>query len=197
VGAANEVPVNVRVIATMNMDPSAAIEQKKLREDLYYRLGVVTIRIPALRERKNDIAIYTTAFIKKYNSALKVKIKRISPGVEDIFLRYNWPGNVRELQHVIEGAMNLIVNEEDIEVQHLPMLFCANAAVSAESPREAAARPVALEAGQTLGDQKELMEKTIIAAALAETGGNTTRAAGRLGLTRQVLQYKIKKYKLK
>nr|WP_325531090.1 sigma 54-interacting transcriptional regulator [Sporomusa sp.] len=197
VGAANEVPVNVRVIATMNMDPSAAIEQKKLREDLYYRLGVVTIRIPALRERKNDIAIYTTAFIKKYNSALKVKIKRISPGVEDIFLRYNWPGNVRELQHVIEGAMNLIVNEEEIEVQHLPMLFCANAAVSAESPREAAVRPVALEAGQTLGDQKELMEKTIIAAALAETGGNTTRAAGRLGLTRQVLQYKIKKYKLK
>ncbi|HWR42743.1 sigma-54 interaction domain-containing protein [Sporomusa sp.] len=197
VGAVNEVPVNVRVIATMNMEPAAAIEQKRLREDLYYRLGVVTIRIPALRERKSDIAIYTAAFIKKYNSALNVKVKGISPEVEDIFRRYNWPGNVRELQHVIEGAMNLITTEEYIGAAHLPMLFCANAAVTAEWPHEHSMSTISLASSQTLVNQTESMEKNSIAAALAATGGNITQAAARLGLARQVLQYKIKKYKLK
>lgn len=195
VGAVNEVPVNVRVIATMNMEPAAAIEQKRLREDLYYRLGVVTIRLPPLRERKNDIAIYTAAFIKKYNTVLNLNVKGISSEVEDIFRQYNWPGNVRELQHVIEGAMNLVTVENYIGTAHLPMLFCANAAVTPEWPRAGNPDTVPLLGG--LINQTESMEISIIAAALAATGGNITRAAERLGLTRQALQYKIKKYKLK
>ena len=195
VGAVNEVPVNVRVIATMNMEPAAAIEQKRLREDLYYRLGVVTIRLPPLRERKNDIAIYTAAFIKKYNTVLNLNVKGISSEVEDIFRQYNWPGNVRELQHVIEGAMNLVTVENYIGTAHLPMLFCANAAVTPEWPRAGNLDTVPLLGG--LINQTESMEIKIIAAALAATGGNITRAAERLGLTRQALPYKIKKYKLK
>lgn len=195
VGAANEVPVNVRVIATMNLEPAAAIDQKRLREDLYYRLGVVAIRIPALRERKSDIAIYTSEFIKKYNRALNLNVKGISPEVEDIFQRYNWPGNVRELQHVIEGAMNLIEAEEYIGAAHLPVLFWAKAGT--ECPQEHGITAVSAAGGQTLPDQRAAMEKSSIVAALTETGGNITRAAKLLGLSRQVVQSKIKKYNLK
>ncbi len=190
VGAVKEAPVNVRVIATMDMEPAAAIEQKRLREDLYYRLGVVTIRLPALRERKNDISIYTDAFIKKYNSVLNLKVKGITPEVEDIFRRYHWPGNVRELQNVIEGAMNLVTVEEYIDTAHLPMLIGAAKAAAEGGTRFTCG-------GQTLVDQRETMEKNSIIAALDKTGGNITRAAKRLGLSRQVLQYKIKKYNLK
>ena len=197
VGAVNEIAINMRVIATMNVEPAVAIEQKKLREDLYYRLGVVTIRIPALRERRSDIAIYTDTFIKKYNTILTLKVKGIDKAVEDTFLRYNWPGNVRELQHVIEGAMNLVTDDEYITMGHLPMLFCANAANTLERSQEQVVHPVAFPKGLSLGNQRELLEMDNIAAALAKTGGNITRAADCLGLTRQVLQYKIKKYKMK
>lgn len=197
VGAANEIPINIRVIATMNVEPSMAIEQKKLREDLYYRLGVVTIRIPALRERRSDIAIYTRAFIKNYNKTLSLNIKGIDKAVEDIFLRYSWPGNVRELQHVIEGAMNLVTDDEYIRIGHLPMLFCSNSNKLIKQVQDEAEQSVVLDTGLSLGNKRKLMEIDIIAAALAETGGNITRAACRLGLTRQVLQYKIKKYKMK
>jgi len=193
-GAMNEIPVDVRVIATINVDPYDAIAKKKLREDLYYRLGVVTLRIPTLREHKDDLPLYISAFIQKYNTAMGMEVTGISPDVLKAFFHYTWPGNIRELQHAIEGAMNLILAEEQLQMQHLPALFRP----VMEEMLKASAK-TASKAGQPakLLEHRDAVEKEMIAAALSSAKGNITRAAESLGLTRQLLQYKLKKYKLK
>lgn len=197
VGAVSEVPINVRVIGTMNMEPAAAIQEKRLREDLFYRLGVMTIHTPPLRERKEDIAICTAAFIAKYNRLLGIRVQGIAAEVRDVFRRYAWPGNVRELQHAIEGAMNLIDDEAEIQFHHLPMAFRASLVDALQLTRGNLRQELISFDDRPLTDQREAMERKLIAAALAVAGDNITKAAERLGLTRQVLQYKLKKYKLK
>lgn len=193
-GAMNEVPVDVRVIATINVDPYEAIARKRLREDLYYRLGVVTLRIPPLREHKDDLPLYINAFIQKYNAAMDVEVTGISPDMLKAFYHYAWPGNIRELQHAIEGAMNLILAEEQLQMQHLPALFRPVMEEMLKSSEKTAAK-----AGEPakLLEHRDAVEKEMIVAALSAANGNITRAAESLGLTRQLLQYKLKKYKMK
>src|SRR5699024_11454333 len=123
VGDTKDKKVDVRIIATINEDPIDAISDNRLRRDLYYRLSVVTLFIPPLRDRKEDIGYLSQSFIKKYNALFQMNIKQINNRVKHLFQQYDWLGNVRELEHTIEEAMNLITDEETIDVNHFPDRF--------------------------------------------------------------------------
>jgi len=184
VGGLKEVPVNVRFIATTNTLPQTAIAQGSLRQDLYYRLAVVNIALPALRQRREDIPLLCRHFVDKYNRRFGLAVKGIAPAVMNLFQAYSWPGNVRELEHVIEGAMNIMASDEEyIDLCHLP----------ASLAPQAAPAPAGLEEC-TLPEAVARVERSMIEAAMAKTGGNITRAARLLGITRQALQYKLGKY---
>lgn len=111
--------VDVRVLAATNTEPLEAIQKGVLRPDLYYRLHVVSLYLPRLAERKQDIQLLTKHFLEMYNKRFHKQVKGLTPEVEDCFLTYHWPGNVRELQHAIEGAMNL-VREREIGMELIP-----------------------------------------------------------------------------
>jgi len=194
VGATNEIAINVRVISAINVNPFDAIAQKQLREDLYYRLGTVTLHIPPLREHKEDIPIYIDHFIEKYNQSLELDIKKVSATVLDAFYQHSWSGNIRELQHAIEGAMNLVSTEQEIQMHHLPALFLSNLLTASKSSQAA---NINCTEPTKLSEHRDTIEKELICAAFNKSNGNITWAAKSLGLTRQLLQYKLKKYNLK
>ncbi len=104
----------------MNVEPLKAVENGQIREDLFYRLNVVNIKLVPLRDRLEDIPLYVEHFIDKYNKELNKNVKGISSKVKELFMSYNWPGNVRELQHIIEAAINIVDNEY-IELDNLPI----------------------------------------------------------------------------
>ncbi|MGI6126740.1 MAG: sigma-54 interaction domain-containing protein, partial [Planifilum sp.] len=111
VGEGNARWVDVRILCATNEDPALSVEEGRLRRDLFYRIQVVRIDLPPLRERREDIPLLTSHFIQEYNRQLGKLVSGLLPAVEDMFLRYDWPGNVRELKHAIEGAMNVAEGE--------------------------------------------------------------------------------------
>ncbi|WP_459502190.1 sigma-54 interaction domain-containing protein [Bacillus sp. C1] len=195
VGGAQEKEVDVRIIATMNEDPVEAITHNRLRKDLYYRLSVVTLFLPPLRERKEDISILVHHFIEKYNTQFGLKVKGTDSNVKACFYNYDWPGNVRELEHIIEGSMNLIENEEIITTFHIPTRFY-------ELTKKEFEVHLPLTSQSTNDTPKPLkhtikeMEKEYINQILKENNGNISQTAKFLGLSRQNLQYRLKKYNL-
>ncbi|NLA27156.1 MAG: sigma 54-interacting transcriptional regulator [Firmicutes bacterium] len=178
--------VNVRVIASTNVDPLEAVREQQIRLDLYYRLNVVSLRIPPLRERPDDIMLLAGAFIREFNESFNRNIKGVTPRVERIFKSYNWPGNVRELRHSIEHAMNLVEGSV-IDEGQLPFQITQIALQPNISPGKAA-----LEGG--LPEAVRLFEKEIITTVMQQCYGNVSRAARRLQVPRQTLQYKLKSY---
>jgi arginine utilization regulatory protein len=203
VGSTEEIAIDLKIISSVNVDPHTAIEGGQLRNDLYYRLGVVFIAIPPLRQRPEDIDLLTRHFIHLNNRKLNKLVSGISNEVMDLFRRYQWPGNVRELEHVVEGTMNVLGGENRIEHHHLPIHFFHpdfGDLSGAELPTAVCA-PYAVPgseapAGNLLGRQKH-QEREVIAEHLAAAGGNVAAAARRLGISRQLLHYKLKKYGLK
>ncbi|PTL38586.1 sigma-54 interaction domain-containing protein [Alkalicoccus saliphilus] len=192
IGDVKDRPVDVRLIAVMNEDPAAAIQENRLREDLYYRLSVVSIIVPPLRQRKQDIPILTAHFIEKYNERFQLGVPGVSDQVKTIFSSYEWPGNVRELEHLIEGAMNLIYRDETIEYSHLPLhirtKFSGGApALPAPEPEAAVITP------KPLKTYLEEVEKEYIETMLTRNNQNITRTAAELGVSRQSLQYRIRR----
>lgn len=199
-GSMVEKKINVRIISTVNTDLQQLLSSGQLRQDLFYRIGVVILNIPPLRERQDDIFTLSKHYIKTYNQLFGTAVTGLSPAVHDLFLSYHWPGNVRELMHVIEGALNMIATEDVISLEHLPPYIfyhienqtdqaVTNAAgepPAAELPPVAAANKLPLVVGQ--------LEETLIKNALAKNHGNLTRASVDLGIKRQLLQYKLKKY---
>jgi len=179
--------VKVRVIASTNMEPLLAVEKGILRRDLYYRLNVVTLTIPPLRERKGDILLLTEHFIKEFNRKFATTVKGISAEVEKLFLEYDWPGNVRELRGVIEGALNLVEGDW-IEVWHLPDHLMPKAL---NHGGDGAVFLGDFE-GLSLNDAVAMVERKMIQKALEKSGQNISKAAKILGIPRQTLQYKIK-----
>lgn len=177
--------VDVRIIAATNIPPEDAVERRQLRKDLYYRLNVISFDIPPLRERKDDIEILCHHFIDKFNVRLGKNTKGISKKVLSVFMDYPWEGNVRELEHLIEGIMN-IYDVEIIDVEHIPQKIKKNLARKTRKKNDL-----------NLNKILEETEKTYIAEALKQTGGNITHAAEILSIPRQTLQYKISKYEIK
>jgi len=193
IGDTVERAIDVRILAATNISPDVAIEQGLLRRDLYYRLNTVTLRLPKLSERKSDIAYLTRYFIQKYNAKLYKHFKGVSKEVATIFKHYPWEGNVRELEHVIEGAMNLS-DQDYIEVDDLPHYMPLKQVVS---DAQTVPLQALLEEGENFQQIMKTLETMIIESALKKNRGNTTRTAKELGLPRQTLQYKLKKYTLK
>ncbi|MGB9976892.1 sigma-54 interaction domain-containing protein [Thermovenabulum sp.] len=175
--------VDTRVITACSEDPVEAVGKKRLREDLFYRINVVSLRIPPLRERKEDIPILVDYFIKKYSPENEGSIK-VSQAVMDIFYEYPWPGNVRELEHAIEGAL-VIMEGDTILPAHLPLQI-----KSYFSPVRG---NIIYQESMNLQETLEKVERDLIKKAIENTRGNISRAARLLGIPRQTLQYKLRK----
>lgn len=187
VGDSKDREVDVRIIAAMNEDPLKAVEKGQIREDLFYRLNVVSLKLIPLRERKEDIPLYVGHFIKKYNNELSKSVKGISSDVKNIFYSYNWPGNVRELQHVIESSMNML-DKDRIELKHLPIYLSENIKNRSLNEEIGEIKP--------LNDAVEVLEKSMIISALKRTNGNISKAGNLLKIPRQTLHYKLNKYEI-
>jgi arginine utilization regulatory protein len=200
IGDTKDKKIDVRIIATINEDPIDAISAGRLRKDLYYRLSVVSIFIPPLRERKEDIPLLVNAFVEKYNQLFAMNVKGVADDVLELFLEYDWPGNVRELEHVIEGAMNLIEHEETISYSHLPFSFRKKSILKEENPLPAFNR-LDMSSNRTkikkLADFVEEAEKLYIKHVLKWHDNNITKTAKALGISRQSLQYRLRKYQIK
>jgi len=184
VGGNEVIKVDVRIIAATNRDLKKAIEEGKFREDLYYRLNVISILIPPLRERKEDIPLLVDHFIEKFNIEMEKKIKGISPEALNSIMAYIWPGNVRELENTIERAMVItkgtMINVEDLG---LPSRAEENSLTCAAPPS---------------GDKSmKAVEKYHMAKILKENDWNIQRSAEILGIDRVTLYNKIRKYELK
>lgn len=181
-GAAASTPVDVRVISAVNEDPFTCIAEGRLREDLYYRLGVVQLRLPPLRERPEDIPLLTEHFIRRLNQKMHHQIIGVSTMVMDLFAHYGWPGNIRELQNVMESCFNT-AESETVTIRDLPeFLF-----------RRRLEKQPRFDSGRTLPQQMADFEKQLIGQAISETR-NLMDAARLLGISRQSLQYKLQKY---
>ncbi|MGB4504290.1 MAG: helix-turn-helix domain-containing protein, partial [Syntrophaceticus sp.] len=180
----------------LNVSPIEAIEQGLIRQDLFYRLGVVTIKIPSLVERKEDIPLLTEYFIDHFNKAFKLNVQGVSDEVMEVFLEYYWPGNVRELRHAIEHAMNL-VETETIEKEHLPYLLFERLKVDSQKNIEKIVDHATKEISDNdLKSFVESVEKEAILNVLKKNNGNINETAKKLGLSRQNLDYKMKKYRI-
>ena len=197
VGDTKDKKIDVRVIATINEDPIDAISSDRLRKDLYYRLSVVSLFIPPLRERKEDISLLTQSFIEKFNALFEMDIEGISEEVYALFYEYEWPGNVRELEHIIEGAMNLLEpGDKSIEISHLPTLFKKKAHMEEAEP-ESIVDPLPYLGTLPLDDYIAHTEKLYLEKVLKEHNHNISQAAKALDISRQSLQYRLKKYQAK
>jgi two-component system response regulator HydG len=183
VGGGRTVKVDVRVIAATNKDLPTEIETGRFREDLYYRLNVVQVNVPPLRDRGEDIALLTDHFLKLYAEKNQRLIKGLTPRALDVFMRYDWPGNVRELENVVERAV-ILTRGDTVATAQLPKSLQELAGEDEPLP------PVRLEPGKTL---KEI-EQEMILKTLEECSGNRTRAAEALGISRRTLQLKLKEY---
>ncbi|MDG5787958.1 sigma 54-interacting transcriptional regulator [Evansella sp. AB-P1] len=196
IGDSKDRKIDVRIIATLNEEPIVAIKQNKLREDLYYRLSVVSIEVPPLRKRKEDIPLLVEHFINKYNKQFQLNVPFVCENVMDMFKNYDWPGNVRELEHMIEGAMNLIHYDEKIEYSHLP-LHVRNKFSRYDIQQLTPTTLYPNDPPKSLQSFMEEGEKLYIKRTLDYFNGNITQAANSLGISRQSLQYRLKKYQLK
>jgi two-component system response regulator HydG len=189
VGSETVLPIDVRILAATNRDLTDEVAKGRFREDLFYRLNVMTLNIPSLRERKEDIPLLAQHFMAKFATQNRKTIKGFVPRAMDMLVKYNWPGNVRELENAVERAIILVTGEHITEKQ-LPL-----AVVQEFNEKEPSPLPiVALNDGtKSLGE----VEKEAIIATLAATNDNKSEAARRLGITRKTLHNKLKNYGLK
>lgn len=204
VGGVQEYPVDVRLLSNMNIAPQKALEEKKLRLDLFYRLGVVDLRVPPLRERKEDIFLLGKYFIMLYNKKMEKNVRMADASVYAAFARYDWPGNVRELQHAIEYAMNLLPDDRNtISLEYLPDYLMQQLREMPLEEREAVlpeayyqeVRQTAAPVTPPRSNRRTLreVERAAVEQALRQHGGNISAAARQLGMSRQNLQYRIRR----
>ncbi|AZO95953.1 sigma 54-interacting transcriptional regulator [Halocella sp. SP3-1] len=195
IGGQKEIDIDVRIIATINESAEKTLKENKLREDLFYRLSVVYIEIPPLREREGDIQLLTEHFINKYNKKFSRSIKGITVEMGKVFNNYNWPGNVRELQHVIESSFNILQNANKLGVNAIPQYIKGRMEKKANL-KDDLGLLISGNKVPPLEETLENIEANLIQMALKRTAGNISAAARELKISRQSLQYKIKKYDL-
>ena len=183
VGGTETIKVDVRVIAATNRDLAAEVKAGHFREELYYRLNVVTVTLPPLRRRKGDIPALVTHFLQKASEAYGKEIRSLGPGVLNALLAHDWPGNVRELENAVERAV-VLAKDRELTLDDLPP-FLAGAHLQPPSPSTVVP-------GATL----EQMERDAIVRTLALAGGSTRKAAEMLGISVRKVQYRLKEYRL-
>jgi arginine utilization regulatory protein len=198
IGSSREIKVDVRIIAITSKDPVQLVKEGKLREDLFYRLSVVNIYIPPLRNRRGDIEILKNHFIKTFEKKFNKKIAGIDEEVNKFFNTYTWPGNVRELEHVIEGAFNIVPENETIKMEHLPYYIRKyyNDSIDNEIKdidTQIHSIGVMKRNKLSLNEYLNKIEEKLIIEALKLNDYNITKTAEYLGIKRQGLQYKLKK----
>jgi DNA-binding NtrC family response regulator len=183
-GGRTEIKVDVRVLAATNKDPVKAIQEGSFREDLYYRLNVVSLALPPLRDRRDDIPALVEAFIEEFNARYDKHIRSLDESVLSGLLAHSWPGNVRELRNTLERA--IIVCDGDIILpKHIPPSPSLRAVESGDGPDSVSFR---------VGTSLEDAEKALILKTLAANGNNKTRAADVLGISLKTLHNKLKTY---
>ncbi|WP_242868747.1 sigma-54 interaction domain-containing protein [Desulfotomaculum copahuensis] len=176
--------IDVRVVAATNRNLEELINRHEFREDLYYRINVVTLNIPPLRERLDDLELLLEFFVRRFNRQFGLRVTGVSPAVLEIMRCHQWPGNVRELENVVERAFNVLDGTE-IQKRHLP-LYLQKLGLAGNRENNRAGLPVLVEEA----------EKEAILEALASSGGNKRQAARLLGISRAGLYKKIKRYQI-
>jgi two-component system, NtrC family, response regulator PilR len=190
VGGTEDIRVDVRIISATNKDLEEEVKEKHFREDLFYRLNVIQIKLPSLRERKEDIPLLTNHFLKKYSEELNKNISKFSPEALQILLRYEYPGNVRELQNIIERALALESGQEltahnlSSYLSEQPLL--KKGPIDIEIPNE----------GIDLEKMVEDLERTLLLKALDKTKGVKKKAAELLNINFRSMRYRLEKYGL-
>ncbi len=198
IGSTKEIKVDVRIISITSKDPVELVKEGKLREDLFFRLSVVNIYLPPLRNRKGDIELLKNHFMKTFQQKFNKNIAGIDDEVNEFFNTYSWPGNVRELKHALEGAFNIVQENELIKMQHLPyyMKKDYNNQYNSENigwHKQIYNLNTMKRNNLNLSDYLEKIEEGLITEALKLNDYNITKTAEYLGITRQGLQYKLKK----
>ena len=181
VGGTQTLRNNARILAATNKDLEAAVANGAFREDLYYRLNVVSIHLPPLRDRKSDIPILSEHFLERSAAANRKPVRRFSPGALEMLMGYPWPGNVRELENAVERAV-LVCTGPTLYPYHLPPNIQALGRGKGPAPSMRAA--------------VEQLEKELLSEALANADGNQSRAARLLGISERMVRYKARKYHL-
>jgi Nif-specific regulatory protein len=201
VGGTQTIKTDVKIIAATNLDLEKAIEENTFREDLFYRLNIIPIVLPRLRDRKDDIPLLAEHFIRKICKDLGIDNKRLEPGVLDLFARYDWPGNVRELEATLHRAI-VMSNDDVVTRNEFYNLYSAPAAAVVQangSLPSAILNPLSGKMEITSDVYEEVMgavDKQLIVKALESSGGRIREAARRLGLARNTLKSKIQKYNI-
>jgi two-component system NtrC family response regulator len=191
VGGTSDIKVDVRFIAATNRDLRAAVREGTFREDLYYRLQVMVIDLPPLRERMEDLELFVSAFIDEFNQAMGKNVTDVSQEALAQMKHYHWPGNIRELRNVIERGL-VLCDGREIQMGHLPAEL-SDRPVTPGGPR---APYTDLSEGTSLEDMVSQLERRLIEEALTKTGGNQTEAAEILSISRDQLRYRLEKYGL-
>jgi DNA-binding NtrC family response regulator len=187
VGGVQDLRVNTRIVAATNRDLEQAIEEKTFRKDLYFRLKVIPLQVPPLRDHREDIPLLVNHFVDRFNRELSKRVKPVGREVMETLIKYDWPGNVRELKNVVERAM-LLDAEEEILIDHLPPEIYQSS--NGEKSNEKTAHLLTSFFPMTLREVERIqIEKT-----LEQTKGNKSKAAGILGISRQTLREKLKTF---
>lgn len=196
VGGLSEVAVDVRIIAASNESPEDLIRSGTFRKDLYYRINVLSLRIPALKERPEDLGLLIDHFVRYFNQRLGKDVWFLSEALMAYVRQYDWRGNVRELQNFLESAMNMVQDEHVIHLEHLSatwqeQLKSAGGDIADHQRSSETFKP---DMHLPLNEQLEALERQLILWQLSNAQGNITKAATLLGLSRQNLQYKLKRF---
>jgi two-component system response regulator AtoC len=191
-GAQRAVRVDLRIVAATNRDPQLAVDDGAMRQDLFFRLNVVRVDVPPLRERHEDIQLLAGHFLQKYSSELGRLVPRLSEAVMQSLLAYSWPGNVRELENLMERA-SVLCRGTTVDLQLLPPDMTATTVIPSTAPSASGAGE---SESLVLESQVSALEKRLITAALERSDDNKSAASRLLGVSERTLWYKIKKYGL-
>ena len=182
VGGSHDLRVDVRVIAATNRNLEDEVKSGRFRQDLYYRLNVLPIAVPSLRERLDDVPALVAFYMDGFNREFRKKVRGVSPTAMRALKSYGWPGNVRELRNAVERAM-LLAEGQTLELADFPLLGGESKSASGfDLPAQ--------------GVDLEAVERSLVVQAFDRCGGNQTRAATLLGMNRDQIRYRIEKYGL-
>lgn len=197
VGGNELIKVDVKIISAMNVTPQTVLKDKLLRRDLYYRLSMLSVRIPPLRERKEDIPSFVKLYILKHNNTFHKHVRYVSKELLEKLQRYSWPGNIRELEHFIVYGMSMVNAESDtLSYENVADQLGSMLADQPEEDVPEEDKESLIDAELPLTEMLQLVEKNKIQVVLSQCSQNVSKAAKLLGIPRQTLQRKIEKYHL-